>query len=157
SLGDGDFQVSCPILLRLARHSGAFRFSTFTHTLSGLIDRASQALYRKKRPVNEKIGSDNGRLSEVIGVPHSCRTQFTQCPLYPQKRKLEPGRELSALCQKQTHPPQQLIVRSSAVPRDEVVIYRPKLATHFCFFKGNVSSEQAQTLATRRHVRVAQT
>ena len=44
-MGDGDFQMNCPILLRLARHSGAFL--TFTHTLSGPIDRASQAVSRQ--------------------------------------------------------------------------------------------------------------
>src|SRR5215467_11912683 len=43
---------------------------------------------------------------------------------------------MSALCQKRTQAPQQLTVISS-----------PELATHFCFFKGNVdpirSSEQS--------------
>jgi len=53
---------------------------------------------------------------------------------------------MSALCQKQTHAPQQLTSYPAPHPRDVVVIYRAELATHFCFFKGNVdpigSSEQ---------------
>src|ERR1700745_217925 len=53
---------------------------------------------------------------------------------------------MSAKCQKQTYAPRQLTSYPAPHPRDLVVIYRPELATHFCFFKGNVdpicSSEQ---------------
>jgi hypothetical protein len=53
---------------------------------------------------------------------------------------------MSAKCQKQTYAPQQLTSYPAQHPRDVVVIDRPELATHFCFFKGNVdptgSSEQ---------------
>jgi len=45
---------------------------------------------------------------------------------------------MSALCQKQTYAPHQLTSYPAPHPRDVIVICRPELATHFCFFKGNV-------------------
>jgi len=49
--------------------------------------------------------SDAGRCPLWVKSRH--RRTSNQCPLYPQKRTLELSGVMSALCQKQTHAPQQ--------------------------------------------------
>src|SRR5262249_42182248 len=87
-------------------------------------------------------GSKSARLSVMLpssvqfnGLNSIAQPDLGDVGFTPKSRhSLITAISVSAVCQKRTYAVQQLTLYPAPHPHDVVVIYRPELATHFCFF-----------------------